>query len=483
MFRTHWPVGLFVFWVWACTAWGLTINESDSNPQAFQVGTARVDITPPAGTPLAGYYSPRGADEVHDPLYASAMVLSDGQSRVALISLDIIKTDSPTVNEARELIAQQTGIPGEAVMISATHSHTGPVISAPVARESHFGGADPLAVRYRTALPGKIAQAVAEAQAALTTASVSSVVGHCEGIAFNRRFHMTDGTVGWNPGKLNPRIIRPAGPIDPDIPTLLFQDPQGNPLAAYISYSLHLDTVGGTAISSDMPHTLRTLLAATKGNGFFTLYVTGCCGDVNHLDVSHALPQKGHGEAARIGTRLAGDVLKALDRARPLPNLTLRHRQRFVELPCFPITDDDRQLAQDVLQRIEAKTTPAPGFREMVPAYRAADIMNRNEEPYRVEVQVFTIGDTAAIVSLPGEIFVELGITIRHGSPFTCTAIAELANGSIGYVPNRVAYPQGNYEVDSARVAQGAGETLVDTALDMLRELYAEHVTSRSTTP
>jgi len=87
-------------------------------------------------------------------------------------------------------------------------------------------------------------------------------------------------------------------------------------------------------------------------------------------------------------------------------------------------------------------------------------------------VQVFTIGNHAAIVSLPGEIFVELGMSIRQGSPFPITGVAELANGSIGYVPNRVAYPQGEYEVLSARCAQGSGEILVDAALEMLSTLY-----------
>ena len=79
-----------------------------------------------------------------------------------------------------------------------------------------------------------------------------------------------------------------------------------------------------------------------------------------------------------------------------------------------------------------------------------------------------------AFVSLPGEIFVELGMTIRRASPFVCTGIGELANGSIGYIPNRVAYPQGAYEVLSTRVAAGSGEALVDTALELLRENYRE---------
>ena len=72
---------------------------------------------------------------------------------------------------------------------------------------------------------------------------------------------------------------------------------------------------------------------------------------------------------------------------------------------------------------------------------------------------------------MPGEIFVELGLGIKKTSPYRCTLIAELANGSIGYSPNKGAYPQGNYEVVSARCAEGSGELLVEAAVRMLKEL------------
>ena len=80
-------------------------------------------------------------------------------------------------------------------------------------------------------------------------------------------------------------------------------------------------------------------------------------------------------------------------------------------------------------------------------------------------------GDKVAWVSLPGEIFVELGLDIKRTSPFACTMIAELANGSIGYIPNKAAYAEGNYEVVSARCAVGSGEKLVAAADKLLKEL------------
>ena len=68
----------------------------------------------------------------------------------------------------------------------------------------------------------------------------------------------------------------------------------------------------------------------------------------------------------------------------------------------------------------------------------------------------------------------ELGLAIKQDSPFPRTIIAELANGAIGYIPSRRAYAQGNYEVISARCAEGSGERLVDAAVRLLKELYDE---------
>jgi hypothetical protein len=113
-----------------------------------------------------------------------------------------------------------------------------------------------------------------------------------------------------------------------------------------------------------------------------------------------------------------------------------------------------------------------PPFMEMVEAYRIADVEARTDGYINAEVQVITLGREVAWVSLPGEIFVQLGMAIKDGSPFAVTSIHELANGSIGYVPTRQAYAQGNYEVISARCAEGSGEMLVDSAIMQLRSQF-----------
>lgn len=82
------------------------------------------------------------------------------------------------------------------------------------------------------------------------------------------------------------------------------------------------------------------------------------------------------------------------------------------------------------------------------------------------------MGKDLAFVALPGEIFVEHGKAIKLASPFRYTVIVELANGSLGYVPDRRAYPQGAYEVISSRVASGSGEAMAQAAVDMLIAAY-----------
>ena len=138
------------------------------------------------------------------------------------------------------------------------------------------------------------------------------------------------------------------------------------------------------------------------------------------------------------------------------------------------MTADEAAAAKQVIAEVREGAKPAPKFLDQVQAFKAADVSERLGKPLAVEVQVISLGDDLAWVSLPGEIFVELGLPIKAGSPFKQTMIAELANGSIGYVPTKVAYPQGNYEVVSARCAEGSGEMLVDAALKQLREQFGK---------
>src|SRR5688572_1549958 len=140
----------------------------------LRVGAAAVRITPPPAAPLAGYYHERAAAGVHDDLYAKAIVLEKDGVKAALVALDLISTTRGLVEDARREIGKTTGLPGDSVMISATHAHTGPVISDRSARTEALGGAGEIAARYRAELPGRIAESVRLAEANLAPARVAA---------------------------------------------------------------------------------------------------------------------------------------------------------------------------------------------------------------------------------------------------------------------------------------------------------------------
>jgi hypothetical protein len=320
-------------------------------------------------------------------------------------------------------------------------------------------------------LPQWIARSVAEAKQKLVPVRLAAARGKEETLSFNRRFFMRDQTVSWNPRKLDRDIVKPAGPIDPEVAVVHLATPQANPIATYINFAMHPDTTGGEAISADYPGVLSRLLSDYKGPEMVTLFANGCCGNLNHRNINWADPQKGPHEARRIGTVLAGDVCRIFPSLQTVDAGTLRVKSELLALPLPPISGDDITRAKEVVQRTrDPKTT----FLEKVKAYQVLDVAARGGKPWEVEVQVIALGEQVAWISLPGEIFVELGLAIKKASPFRYTLIAELANGSIGYIPDKPAYAQGNYEVVSARCAEGSGEMLVEAAIRLLNELHSK---------
>jgi hypothetical protein len=434
----------------------------------LKVGSAAVVITPQIGTPLAGYYETRISEGIHDDLFAKALVLECGGARAAMVCCDLITMPPNVATEARRLIEKETGLKAEQVMISATHAHTGPILPGRTARETADGPGGDLAQEYVEQLPARIAASVKQAVDRLAPAKASAAVGHEEHLSFNRRYFMKDGSVGWNPGKLNPKIEKPAGPIDPAVSVVYFESADGVPMVSYVNFSMHPDTVGGLQISADYAAPLCNTLARIKGDAMMTMFTNGTCGDINHVDVSTKVPQKGFDEARRIGTILAGEVIKTYGRLKPIEADAVRFKREVVTLQLPKFTPEELQKARQTAVKFGKD---APPFLERVNAFKIIDVAARQGKPWEVDVQVITLGDDVAWVGLPGEIFVELGLAIKQASPFKTTIIAELANGAIGYIPTQKAFEQGNYEPVSARCAAGSGELLAETAIRLLNEL------------
>lgn len=435
----------------------------------FRAGAAQVDITPPDKTPMAGFYAMRPSGGVVDPIFAKAIVIEQDGAKAAFVALDICYTTRPLVVATRKLIAEQTGIAAERVMICATHSHSGPVLARDSEMDRITGAKTPAALEYAEKLPALIARAVAEANGKLAAARAAAAVGREEHLSFNRRFIMKDGTVVWQ-ARLNPNVVRPAGPIDPDVGVWQISGAEGKgaPLATFVNFAMHATAVGGSKVSPDYPGYLAKRLADYYGQDMLSFFANGCCGNINQRDPNWAEQVSGPREGERIGTVLGAAVFRTLPQLRAQKTWAPRAASSIVRLERRSFSAEEIEAARRTVARIPS---PGLGTPAMAAAVCMVETADKAQVPLEAEVQVIAVSEELAIVALPGEMFVELGLAIKKDSPFKHTFIAELANGSIGYVPNREAYPQGRYEVVSARCAEGSGERLVEEALKLLGQV------------
>jgi hypothetical protein len=422
-------------------------------------GAARADITPPLGTSMGGYWYERRAEGVHDRLYAKAVVLDDGLTRLAIVACDLVGCQKETLSKALEIIKTRSGIAHDSVMISCTHIHTGPNTVSRLGLQADK--------TYMEWLPTRIADSVQLAVNALRPACPGVGVGRQGGVSFNRRYRLQDGTVGTYKPEEPVEVVEPMGPIDPDVGVLYLEEPDGSPIAMLVNFALHPDTVGGCALSADYPAFLSDTLHKLLSEDMVVLFANGACGDINHLDPKRRGKFRGWHITRRTGQLLGAEAFKATRRLSYPSTCSLVGKKEKVHLSTRKPTGEQIEAAEEVIRRSEGQWT-----REVS---RAASLLNLLEmdETVEIEVQALAIGDLA-LVGLPGEMFVELGLAIKKGSPYEYTFVVELANDYVGYVPTAKAFTEGGYELLpgwASRLAPEAGEVLVNTTLRLLKRL------------
>jgi neutral ceramidase len=439
---------------------------------AVQVGAAELDITPPVGHRMAGYFDERVSTGVHDPLLAKAVVLRQGDTRLAFVFCDLVGIPLEVSSRARIEASVTTGIPLPNIVVSATHTHTGPLFGD-VRRDyfhqravATFGNDPKEKVFYPDLLQKAIVTSIIEANANLRPAVLLSGQGMLNGYSFNRRYHMTNGIVQTNPGLRNPGIVRPAGPVDHSV-GILQALPQtgGAPHLTITTFACHCDTCGGTLYSGDFPFYLSESLRKQYGNSHLSAFAAGTCGDINHIDVTETNRITGYAKSEQIGTNLALAVMET--RLTPVRRPSFAARSRTIVLPLQDVSSEQVANANAQMAGVETPTMP---FLTKVETVKIADLAARGKQ-WPMEVQVFRLDKDTAIVCLPGEIFVELGLEIKRQSPFPNTTIMTICNDRPAYVPTLKAFREGSYEVVNSRVKPGGGEVLVSTAVKLLHEL------------
>lgn len=449
-----------------------------SHPAAasFEMGAAETDITPPVGFRMAGYFDERLSTGIHDPLHAKAIVLQQGPERFAWVFCDLVGLSLNVTTNARALASRQTGIPVANIMICATHTHTGPLFDD--TRRYYFHraavaahGTDPQEqIDYPAFLIERLVKVIGAAQAAVQPAHLAVGATRQDGLTFNRRYWMKSGKVVFNPGRLNPDIVRPAGPTDSEVGVLLaYSQSAPLPFAGITTFALHSDTVGSTLFSADYEYYLEQTLRLAFGENFMCAFGLGTCGDLNHIDVGHKESLKGFAQSAHIGRTLGRAVLRASRHVRPISQPSLAVRSAVVDAQLQEVSPEQFAEARGMVDKLGDTNT---GFFAKVAAVKTLDLASRGTS-VPMEVQVFRLDSDAAMVCLPGELFVELGLAIKRSSPFKHTFVLTICNDRPSYVPTDTAFNEGSYEISNARVKPGTGDLLVNTALALLGELKA----------
>jgi len=441
----------------------------------LQAAVAEVDITPPLGHRMAGYFNERLATGTHDPLKAKAIVLAQDTEKMALLFCDLLGVSLHVSTNARTRISAQTGIPASHILIAATHTHTGPLFDD--VRRDFFheqarakSGKDPHEeIYYPDFLVEKLVKVASEAHAKLAPATVSTGIAKREGLAFNRRYHMRDGRVVFNPGVLNTNIVKPAGPVDPSVGIVFVRDAaRDQPLGGLTVFACHCDTVGGTEYGADYPHFLEQTLRGKLGADYCSAFAAGTCGDLNHINVAlkESLPR--YGITERIGSALGQTVLESLPKLDRVTKPRLAVRSVTLQMPLQEVTPEQVRAAREKMPSFDGNQL---GFTERVEATKALDLAARGKT-WPMEVQVFRLDNDTALVGLPGEIFCDLGLAIKAASPFKRTTVMSVCNDRPSYVPTKKAFAEGSYEVTNSRVKPGGGEILVEAAVKLLKKLH-----------
>jgi len=433
----------------------------------LRLGTATSDITPPLGVGIPGSFEARWAEDVHDPLFAKAMVFEAGDQHAALVVCDVICLLEQDTKWAKHRAEELTGIPADNIMISATHTHYGP---ATVTIFNTKRDED-----YCDWMAGQIAQAIRRAQLSLR----SVVMGYGRAMipeeVHNRRWYMKDGSVVTNPGYLNPKRVRPAGPTDPELGLLAFMTPEGEPAGALMNYALHY--VGGpypNTITADYFGFATAALPRMWGKDFLAILANGACGDINNCNFDEPAPEYPDPfyQSRRVGNVVATEAFKAWQQIEQWTD-DIAVNAAF-EYSVFR----RRQLSLEQEQQM-AKLLAGPPQPDNSEWVYANERRRLAQEPVQrpVLIQVLHLGDVA-IVGLPGEVFVEIGLAIKRQSPFPYTMVIELANDWLGYIPTDQALNEGGYETElaaSAKAAPGTAAQWIQSAVGLLHELHRAH--------
>ena len=466
---------------------------------SLRAGTACADITPAIGTHLSGsgMGDHRPARTVLDPLFTKAVVFESGDRRLCIAALDVTIITGDYTEKIRSAISEKTGIPPDAILVHATQTHSAPSVGhymldpdfplETTAEMEYLRGCES---GYADFAADAVVHAAVEAAGHMQPVRLGYGRAILGGLAFNRRGIRRDGTI-MMPKPLG-RDKQPLGitdlcylegPMDPEVGVLCVQGMDKQILSLLLHYTCHPVNVFGhqdkyCAVSADWPGAWADEMCTAFGSDVVPLVLNGCCGNINPW---HPFDPDCRPDHRRMGRDLGSMTQKVIQSMTFSEDDALLGTVRHVPLLYrdIPLTRQDE--AAEILGRNSRPPRGENG--EVDPRWflaastRSVELCRRREPEFLYEIQVFRIGDLA-VVGLPGEPFVEGQLDIKVGSTAPYTFAAHLTTHYVGYLPTRQAYARGGHEANEdvtywAKLAPGSLETVSETAVAMIKELFA----------
>ena len=406
----------------------------------LRAGVAKANITPPVGYPHQGYAGMRApCVGVHDDLFAKALFMQVGRKRLAIVTADVLGFSSQYVDEIKAALKKKTGLNRKDVIISASHTHYGPVISPFI----HDKAPEPA---YLSQLKRKIVRIVRQAakgvrEARLSHGKTSTNIG-----IINRRGR------GCNkePYPITPN---PEGRIDDDLKILRVDvASQEEPLALLVNYACHPVSFPGLArqFSADYPGRMQYEVERFYNGKTMAMFTNGACGDINP-DITDPekkeFPPGVKEDTQRLGTLLALDAVRLAHSTHPIRRPSIA---AYIQTAVFPFDAVDQDGLHEIKRMIRRDAKKGDSYQETLRSWweLCLERIRNGTVPKAVnaDLHYINLGDEVVIAGLPGEPLVEMGLKIKCMFREKRTLIFGYSNGYVGYIPTARSLAEGCYE-------------------------------------
>ena len=452
-----------------CTGGGSDRNKP-AEVSAIKAGVAETIITPPVGTPMRGYRRLDVSKGVHDDLHARSLVIEgtggDDQTTVVLMTLSLANLDHAFMNRIRAGVTEKTGIPGDNIVISCTHTHSGPMVR----------------------------DAESDYQELLLERSVESAVS-----AWNNRVPARIGTgttevteLGRNDRRLGYGGLHP----DPEVGIIKVEDTRGGLMGVAFIYGCHPSTLDlhNLDFTEDWPYYAIRGIRETVGDDVWVAYFQSAQGDIKvgytaELSaVGAEMPVRSFRYAEVKGNQMVDAVLEALPEIAPAGDSLVGVVNGFFDYPlrtsCPVSLAEARQQEREANERLAEREKNAPILGKRVIDQAKVDVFlaelmvgwaqwiqdNPDPAPISMRQQAILIGD-AALVTFPVEVFSEIGLKVKQQSPYDKTFVIGIAGGHGGYLPTKEEFLEGGYAVLTSRYAPECEQVCIDASLELIERL------------